>query len=65
MNFKIELCLINSISLHKCYSLPSDHFQRAILKKVQHLCHKGYTDKNEKQVGCYVNLDSVKTFSDT
>ena len=28
-------------------------------------CHKRYADKNEKQVGCYVNLDGVETFSDT
>ena len=27
-------------------------------------CHKGYTGKNEKQVGCYVNLVGVETFSD-
>ena len=34
-------------------------------KKCDILCHKGYTDKNEKQVGCYVNLDGAETFSDT
>ena len=28
-------------------------------------CHKAYTDKNEKQVGCYVTLDGVDTFSYT
>ena len=26
-------------------------------------CHKASTDKNEKQVGCYVTLDGVDTFS--
>ena len=34
-------------------------------KKCHIWCHKEYTDKNEKQVGCYVNLDSVETFPDT
>ena len=34
-------------------------------KKCDISCHKGYTDKNEKQVGCYVNLDGVETFRDT
>ena len=34
-------------------------------KKCNIWCHKGYTGKNEKQVGCYVNLDGVETFSDT
>ena len=33
-------------------------------KKYGILCHKGYTGKNEKQVGCYVNLVGVETFSD-
>ena len=28
-------------------------------------CRKAYTDKNEKQVGSYVILDGVETFSDT
>ena len=28
------------------------------------MCHKGYTDKNEQQVGCYVNLNGIETFSD-
>ena len=28
-------------------------------------CHKGYTDKSEKQVGRYVNLDNVETILDT
>ena len=35
-----------------------------ILKKCDIWCHKTYTDKNEKQVGCFVTLDGVKTFSD-
>ena len=34
-------------------------------KKCDIWFHKGYTDKDEKQVGCYVNLDGVETFSDT
>ena len=34
-------------------------------KKCDIWCHKAYTDKNEKQVGCYVTLDGVETFSDT
>ena len=39
---------------------------RAILNKKRDIwCHKGYTDKNEKQVWCYVNLDGAETFSDT
>ena len=33
-------------------------------KKCDNWCHKAYTDKNEKQVGCYV-IDGVETFSDT
>ena len=28
-------------------------------------CRKEYTDKNEKQVTFYVNIDSVEAFSDT
>ena len=40
-------------------------FSSAILKKCDIWCHKAYTDKNEKQVGCYVTLDGVETFSDT
>ena len=28
-------------------------------------CHKAYTGKNKKQVGSYVTLDGVETFSDT
>ena len=28
-------------------------------------CHKASTDKNEKQVGCYVTLDGVDRFSYT
>ena len=31
-------------------------------KKCDIWCHKGYTDKNKKQVGYYVNLDGVETF---
>ena len=34
-------------------------------KKCDIWCHKAYTDKNEKQVGCYVTLDGIETFSDT
>ena len=34
-------------------------------KKCDIWCHKGNTDNIEKQVGCYVNLDGVDTFSDT
>ena len=36
-----------------------------IEKKCDIWCHKVYTDKNEKQVGCYVTLDGVETLSDT
>ena len=44
---------------------PKKVLLRVILKKVQHLVLKGYTDKNEKQVGCHVNVDGLETFSDT
>ena len=32
-------------------------------KKCDIWCLKGYTDKKEKQVGCYVNRDCVEKFS--
>ena len=41
------------------------HGTELFSKKCDNWCHKVYTDKNEKQVGCYVNLDDVETFSDT
>ena len=36
----------------------------AIPKKCDIWCHKAYTDKNGKQVGSYVALDGVETFSE-
>ena len=36
-----------------------------IWKKCDFWFHNGYTDKNEKQVGCQVNVDGVQAFSDT
>ena len=40
------------------------HTHDPFSKKCNIWCYKGYTDKNEKQVGCYVNLDGVKTCPD-
>ena len=40
------------------------HTHDPFSKKCNIWYYKGYTDKNEKQVGCYVNLDGVKTCPD-
>ena len=51
--FDLFLSNINDLSL-ACSIITGDF--RAILKKIW--CYKGHTDKNVKQVGCYV----VETF---
>ena len=40
------------------------HTHDPFSKKCNIWYYKGYTDKNEKQVGCYINLDGVKTCPD-
>ena len=57
------LVVVLSMVLHcnRKFTLIIEQFS----KKCNIWCDKGYTDKNEKQVGCYVNLDGTKTFSDT
>ena len=39
-------------------------FTEPFSKRCDIWCQKRYTDKNEKQVGCYVDLHGVETFSD-
>ena len=51
------------LSLNKFVNLLISRHLSHSQKKCVIWCDKGYTEKNKKQVGCYVNLDGVETFS--
>ena len=70
-NKNFKQALFKNLTFSQCYHLKSQHqqFVKSLIspskQKFDIWCNKGYTDKDEKHFGCYVNQDDVDTFSDT